>query len=428
MLREQKKEISKQNEVSFALCLMLCFPQISNSIPNICNNLLGHTVPALTVLIFALYYASIIGVCFHCMGLMSLSRFIITGILIFGLVLTYAFNLKARAYIWTNLFDIRNNPIYQILIYAYIAFLLSDYLHDVSRFLHILRWFSTVSVLLSLLHYISGIIASHPPQYMTFSYNALFPTAFLWTCTFSKWSIILAVIGTILIFVAGCRGALLCLLLGVVIYYLFFKTSKPANRFLAIFFSIIVILILMLFWEQIMTGLVHLMENLGINSRNIEKIINNDFLSDSGRSRLQRIIRNRIRISGFGLFGDRTLTNGHYAHSIFYELMADFGWPLGGMLFIAWIVLILSALIKADEPGQRLICVLLPSGCFKLFLSGSFLSQEPAFYMLLGVSINCIMLYNKKKALNNYLNPFLRPTKQFIKPDSLNFHQNESPN
>ena len=393
MLKEQNKAISIQNQVSFALCLMLCFPQIASAIPNIINNILGHSIPILTALIYVMYYVVVIGVSLRCIGLMTPMRLLITIIFTLSLLLTYAFNEKTRGYIWTSFLDVRNNPMYLLLIYAFIAFLLSDYLHDVSRFLIMLRWFSTLSVILAILHYTTGVVSGKTPEYMTFSYNVLFPTAFLWTCSFSWFSILLAAIGTMLIFIAGCRGALMCLLLGIVLYYVFFRASKPVNRFLAVFFSVMIILILLFFWEQIMTAFMQLLEHLGISSRNVEKIINNDFLTDSGRALIQRRIRNRWGITGAGLFGDRTMANGHYSHSIFYELLADFGWVLGGGLLIGWLGLILFALIKSDEPGQRLLCVLLPGGCFKLFLSGSFLGQEPAFYMLLGVALNCVMIY-----------------------------------
>lgn len=389
--------------------MMLCFPLISNATVNICNNILGHTIPALTVFLFFVYYFVIILTCLRCIGRMSYSRFFATIAMIMILVLSYALNAKARPYIWTSVLDVRGNPVYQIMIYAYIAFLLSDYLHDVSKFLNMLRAFSSLCVMLSIVHYVSGAVSGHVPQYMTFSYNTLLPTAFLWTCSFSKFSIILAVIGTLLIFVAGCRGALLCLLLGTILYYLFFKEMHPVKRFLAVFVGVVCFLSLILFWNQIMTGIINLLKALGVSSRNAEKIINNDFFSDSGRSVYKNVIRKRAGLVGYGFFGDRSLLAGHYVHSIIYELIIDFGWPLGIGLFLSWIAMLIYALVKADEPGRRLMCVLLPGGCFKLFLSGSFLSQEPAFYMLLGVAFNCIMTYRSMKSEEILLAQKTRP-------------------
>lgn len=386
--------VQEDKLISFTLCMMLCFPQITSSVLNILSNMLGHTIPQFTVFLYFTYYFSVIYTLVRMLKRMTISRFFITFAFVLFILLTYAFNEKARKYIWTDFFDLRGNPVYMLFFFAYAAFLLSDYLHDVSLFLRTLQWFSRIGIILALFHYITGAISGTTPQYMTFSYNALLPTAFLWTCSFSGFSILLAVIGTLLIFVAGCRGALLCLLLGVILYYAFFKEMHPVKRFLMIFIGSIVFLFLLFFWGQIMNSSSDLLKLMGISSRNVEKIVNNDFFSDSGRSVYKNVIRKRAGLVGYGFFGDRSLLAGHYVHSIIYELIIDFGWPLGIGLFLSWIAMLIYALVKADEPGRRLMCVLLPGGCFKLFLSGSYLAQEPAFYMLLGVAFNCIMMYH----------------------------------
>lgn len=401
--------VQEDKLISFTLCMMLCFPQIISSMLNILSNMLGHTIPPFTVFLYFTYYFSVLYTLVRMLKRMTISRFFITFVFVLFILLTYAFNEKARKYIWTDFFDLRGNPMYMLFFFAYAAFLLSDYLHDVSLFLRTLQWFSRIGIILALFHYITGAISGTTPQYMTFSYNALLPTAFLWTCSFSRFSILLAVIGTLLIFVAGCRGALLCLLLGVILYYAFFKEMHPVKRFLMIFIGSIVFLCLLFFWGQIMNSIIDLLKLMGVSSRNVEKIVNNDFFSDSGRSIYKDYIKKNAGAIGIGLFGDRSVMHGHYAHSILYELIIDFGWPLGIGLFLSWIAMLIYALVKADEPGRRLMCVLLPGGCFKLFLSGSFLSQEPAFYMLLGVAFNCIMTYRSMKSEEILLAQKTRP-------------------
>lgn len=385
--------IKKEKLVSFSLCLLLNFPLLTYATINICNSIFGHSLHWVTVLMYAANFLIILVTCLLTMDRVSCSRFVFTGLFVIALVLTYAFNEKTRPYMWTKVYDFQNNPIYLLFINGYTAFLLSDYLHDVSMFLQMLFRFSRVSVVFAALHFFLGAATGNYPSYMTFSYNLLFPTVFLWTCPMSFSTVLLAVLGSVLILIAGCRGALLCLLLGGVVFLFFFREMKPSTRFLVIFFSVILTLVIILFWTQIIGWISSITDALGVTSRTVNKLNGSDFLDDSGRSRIIRLISLRSDFFGAGLFGDRTMTGGRYAHSIFYELVADFGWVLGIALFIMWVWLIIFALAKADEPGRRLMCVLLPGGCFKLFLSGSFLSQEPAFYMLLGVALNCVMIY-----------------------------------
>lgn len=395
----ETEQLKREKLVSFTLCLSLSFPLLTYATINIIYSIFGTSLHFVTVLMYVFNIVTIFCACFTCMGRISYSKFIITGVLLILLAFSYAFNVNARPYIWTKLFDYQNNPIYLFFLYGYVAFLLSDYIHDVSLFLNMLYKFSKVSVVFAAIHYILGAISGSYPSYMTFSYNLLFPTAFLWTCKMNPSTLILAILGSLLILIAGCRGALVCLIMGVLVFYLFIRQMKPVNRFLMIFGSIILVLLLIVFWNTILSAIQTVTEALGLSSRTVDKLAGNDFLSDSGRSRIIRILSNRVRVFGYGLFGDRGLTNGRYAHNIFYELIIDFGWPVGTLLFIAWVVLIIFALVKSDIAARQLICVLLPGGCFKLFLSGSYLAQEPAFYMLLGVCINSVILYRERKKM-----------------------------
>lgn len=65
------------------------------------------------------------------------------------------------------------------------------------------------------------------PEYMTFSYNLLLPTVFLMLrciLNFRWYRLLLSVMGSIIILIAGCRGALIGLI-GSLILYVFLSAK-----------------------------------------------------------------------------------------------------------------------------------------------------------------------------------------------------------
>ena len=96
----------------------------------------------------------------------------------------------------------------------------------------------------------------------------------------------------------------------------------------------------------------------------------------------------QVDLLGHGLWGDRVILNGRYPHNIIAEILIDYGWILGSGILILLICIILRGLHKANVLMSIVLCSLLSTGIVKLLLSGSFVNQEPAFYVLIGLCVN----------------------------------------
>jgi hypothetical protein len=241
---------------------------------------------------------------------------------------------------------------------------------------------------------------------MTFSYNILFSVALLFalnTCCFSWKRAVLAISGMILIFIAGCRGALVGLLVSVLACFLFGEKSRNQKYAVIAIASVGLIIALFVDWYSMLESIASLLDSFGVSSRTIRMIMEESFLEDSGRGDLRNTVLSELDILGKGLYGDRIALNGTYVHNIFFELMFDYGILFGGILFVAWAGTVVRCVFKVSGVSKVLICALLSGGFVKMFLSGSFLNQEPAVFLLLGICLNCI--YANKRALTHAEKP-----------------------
>ncbi|WP_347133817.1 hypothetical protein, partial [[Clostridium] symbiosum] len=71
-----------------------------------------------------------------------------------------------------------------------------------------------------------------------------------------------------------------------------------------------------------------------------------------------------------------------YCHNIILELIIDFGWLFGIIIFLIICVRSIQVLIRAREEQAFVICILLAANA-KLFLSDTFWGY-PQFWMLIG--------------------------------------------
>jgi hypothetical protein len=214
----------------------------------------------------------------------------------------------------------------------------------------------------------------------------------------AKLDFAVAVLGTVCILMCGARGACLSLIAYFIIRAIAAVDIRRIHIKGAIEFFLLILAcaLLVIYYDEILTTVVKLLENAGINSRFIQKLQEGTLMKDYARAELTEAIWRGLQWNplGFGLFGDRYVigTFGYgrytYSHNIVTELLCDFGIVVGTLLlvFVFWrIGKMIFMLRNRTELG--LLLALLPYGVFQLFFSSSYL-ENVAFFIVMGLCVS----------------------------------------
>ena len=385
------KEYKKQRVVCLFLSFLLCFTPIVSSLNVIFNVFLGG-ISLNTGLLYIIYFVLMVAFLFG--NIRYIPKKLLCALMFFfvsyfGTVLFFPQNVR---YMWTTTDDVLNNPTYILLFFAISGFVASFYLKDMELFISIFEKLSVVSVtLLAIRFFMVFIISSIVPEYMTFSYNLLLPTTFVLLLCIKEFKVYrasVAILGIGLIFVAGCRGALLGAVISPLIYIFFFVLFDKNIKYRVTILLVALVFIVLFFYDPILKLVSSKLMGIGLNSRTLEKLQNSSIMDDSGRGSILQNTMSQVDLLGHGLWGDRVILNGRYPHNIIAEILIDYGWILGSGILILLICIILRGLHKANVLMSIVLCSLLSTGIVKLLLSGSFVNQEPAFYVLIGLCVN----------------------------------------
>jgi len=235
---------------------------------------------------------------------------------------------------------------------------------------------------------------------MSLSYYMLLP-AIMFTndCfnSFSLKSMVYALLSVVIILALGSRGAMMCL--GV---FVFLKLIRPGGQlgYKELFSHLVLIvagLFVLVFLEDILEYLYNFLLRFGIRSRSISLFLRPE-IHWSGRTELYEIVIKKVithPILGLGLAGDRPLIGG-YVHNFFIEIIAHFGFLLGSLLLVLFIVLMLRALMAKDLKRYEMLIVWMCLGFVPLQVSSSYLINMN-FWILLGLILRGRMLVKVKK-------------------------------
>jgi len=293
--------------------------------------------------------------------------------------------------------DLLDNPLYVFVVYSLSTYVFIRQLSDYSCFEKIFLRFSLVVVFGDLIAAIMLVKDDNFPEYMTYSYNMLPHVIFLILYSLKykqKWShFVLGVAGFVGILIFGARGALLCVLVSIILYIIF--EVKGIKKFLVLWLIIIFAIIFMLSYHNITNGIYNIMTSLGIESRTVYKFLTNDFFTSSSRVAIYKSVRSNIGFMPKGIYADRVCLGGTYAHNIFLEILLEHGYICGFIILLLILFIITNSLNKNNR-YRYLSCIFLTAGFLKLFVTGSYLSQEPCFYLLLGLGVNEIVVKRKR--------------------------------
>lgn len=392
-------EDKKQKWICIAIVLFLCFPLLNSAIGSITKFFFGAQFELGTYASYAIYFLVMLYVLYKNIRRISVSTFVITIFMIISFMLSIALNTVTQ-YGWTSFGDIVGNPMYLFLFYGFLGLYLAQYLKDMALLCSYLDIFTLATIILALVQYVITMQSDLYPQYMVFSYNLLFPTVYISLKCMSKFGLkrlFGTAIGAGLILIAGCRGALVCYLFSILLYVIFSGGFLRIRKAVSILLLLLAIVVISTFWDEILGAAIELLESMNIDSRTLTMLSEQSFFDDSGRSAIQETIMENIGFLPKGLYYDRIVADGSYAHNLFLELAIQYGILLGGSI-IVWLCyhVVRSVFVASKEPTASIVLYsLIASGFMKLMFSSSYLLNEPGFWLLVGLMLN---FYNEKYA------------------------------
>lgn len=321
----------------------------------------------------------------------------VDGILVFAVfvslylcsVLLYPQNNK---YLFTTFTDFLGNPVYTIFFLSLPGYLFARNLENYSYFCAIMSRCAYIVVGLSVIVFFF-MTNSFATQYLSFSYNMLLHLLFLIFFQPAKgklWHKLITSLGAFVFVVGGARGALLSFVL-CCMAYIFFTWRQTIKNTVLMIIAGCGVCIFIVMKNEMLALILPLLSKMNINSRTIKMMLAGEMLNSSGRDDIADKLLNNLNIFGHGMMGDRVICSGVYAHNLFLELIIDFGIIFGTVLSIAIITVVVGGVLRKIKQKQVWIILLLSTGFLKLMLSGSYLSLEPAFYVLMGLCVNSFM-------------------------------------
>lgn len=222
-------------------------------------------------------------------------------------------------------------------------------------------------------------------------------------------SLIAFLLGCLVVTTQGTRGAIVCVLVYVIaIIWQNIASAKPISKLLILFLltGLSGVLLFTPVLELFARAMQKKIYDLGLSTRVFDTFLQASYIGDSGRSELfsksVQIIK-EAPIFGYGLTGDIGLL-GQYSHNLFLELLIEFGIFVGSALIVTICVVLIRACIRVKKIDRALLSFLLifiSIGFVKLFMSGSYLTEE-WFFFLMGL---CVQICRTKTAATRYGNP-----------------------
>ena len=282
--------------------------------------------------------------------------------------------------------------------------------YDHDKFKNILYYCSLLGVCLTFLYQIYYLNSGREfvSDNMDAAYNLLPSLLYLVYWAFEKRKIVywvIAVISLPIIFIFGTRGPMLACVVFLALE-LFFKVFLNKSLLLKVLFVVAGIVVLwLLFFSDALVQLAQFLsekfESYGFSTRIFDFFLEGDIAHSSGRDEIYNSAINAIFQSpafGYGVMGDRVVTNAVYVHNIVLEFWCQFGLVFGTLLLSVVIIIPIKALCleRQNSSAFYFILMLMCMVFTKLMLSGSYIT-EMYLFLLLGICIRHIRL-NKRKA------------------------------
>lgn len=192
--------------------------------------------------------------------------------------------------------------------------------------------FATCAFILSLFPHENGVYMSYGNAVLTISLLLLFK----YSHTKAPMHMVQFVLTCIYILISGSRGPIVSL--AVAFFLVLFVLPDKKNVLLILIFCILTFVVVM-FYDEILNGVIKILDRLNINSRTISMLLSGKIGSNSNRSIYHKKLLDKLYqspIIGLGAFGGEATVG--LAHSWYLDVLANFGF-FGGAVFILCIVL-----------------------------------------------------------------------------------------
>ncbi len=218
---------------------------------------------------------------------------------------------------------------------------------------------------------------------LSFGYSMLLPSIiflYLFLKERKIFNLSLGVIGLILILLNGSRGAMIMPIIfgGLMMINNIVKNKDVSWKILKITAITLMLVMIIVFWDDLMRRLISFAAGLGIKSRTIEMLMSGDISNNNGRSAIWIAVITAIKeggIFGYGTFGDRPFVYPihyvAYSHNLVLEIICSYG--IIGIIICGTIVVNTVRMIFFCRDNQfREIFIIFVSVAAQLLFSMSF--------------------------------------------------------
>lgn len=218
---------------------------------------------------------------------------------------------------------------------------------------------------------------------LSFGYAVTFPTivfAYFFLKEKKIVYLLLALAGFWCVITHGNRGALLVLVIYAGLYLISNILGSPnaSRKVLKIGGVLVAVFFIIIMGDVLLDYMLEFLVNSGINSRNIEKLLEGSFTDDNGRNLIWLTVVNAIRsggIFGYGMLGDRIFVSpihtAGYSHNLFLELLCSYG-LIGGIIILMIIIDAIRMIFFCKEKEWRELYIIFFAVSCQLMLSMSF--------------------------------------------------------
>lgn len=259
-----------------------------------------------------------------------------------------------------------------------------------------LFWVSLVAVFVQVLYHLwyrprMGMDSSS--EDMIGAYQIAPHVGFLFWTAFDRKKILyylVSILSFLFLISMGNRGSVVCISVFIIFALLFLIPYK--RPILSRLIIIIVGVLFLAYLNNFIDYFIGLFMEQGMSIRVLSLLERDEFASSESREWITRTLLDAVKqgpVLGFGIAGDRSFDGILYAHNFVVELFVAFGFFVGAIILIAFVLYILMAFSRARSNEEKLFLLLLVCCFMKLMMSGTYL-EDYDVWILLGYCANII--------------------------------------
>lgn len=217
-----------------------------------------------------------------------------------------------------------------------------------------------------------------------------------------KSDIILAVLGTTILYVCGSRSSFVA----VIFFWFFFLLSVSESKKTKYVLISLTALVLLFEVNTTLNLLSSLAQSLGYSTHLSEAVQSGEVFMDENRVMLYLGFLDKVGQSpwGYGLMGDRWISEQYglfwkaiYPHNIYIEILVHFGYILGIAIALVFTYKLFKSMLLGKNSQYKAAVLIIASVSFvKLLFSSSYLIDQ-MFFLLLGLLLGAS--YAKKDVI-----------------------------